>query len=361
MDFVKDRDLLPVWNKIQKNIRLDRNDGLSLFRSRDLHGMGGMANFVKEKKNGKIATFVLNRQINPTNICVLSCRFCHFSAKPGTLKAYAYSFGEILSKISPELKEVHITGSLHPEWTFDVYLRIVREIKNNFPTIQIKAFTAVEIDYFSKLAGKPVDYVLEKLMEAGVESLPGGGAEVFSDRIRHALFPLKIGADRWLEIHRKAHQLGLRSNATLLYGHIETDEEKVDHMLKLRGLQDETGGFLSFVPLAYQPGTLSDVTRRASVFEDLKTIAIGRLLLDNFEHIKAYWVTLGEETASVALHFGADDLDGTVGEEKIMHAASATSPVQMARDRLVQLIREAGLEPVERDGLFRQELREVLV
>jgi aminodeoxyfutalosine synthase len=244
-------------------------------------------------------------------------------------------------------------SGLYNEWSFEDYLDVVRVIKRNFPRIQIKAYTAVEIDFFSRKEKRPLKDILAKMIEAGVVCLPGGGAEVFSERVRKALFPFKIGAPKWLEVHRTAHQMGLRSNATLLYGHMETSEERVNHMFKLRDLQDETGGFLSFIPLAYQPGTTHVVKRQASVVDDLKTIAAARLFLDNFEHIKAYWVTMGEQTASMALHFGADDIDGTIGEERIMHAAQATSPTRMARESLVRLIREAGREPVERNCLYQ--------
>jgi aminodeoxyfutalosine synthase len=234
----------------------------------------------------------------------------------------------------------------------EAYLDVVRVIKARFPRIQIKAYTAVEVDFFSRKEKISIEETLRRMMEAGVVCLPGGGAEVFSERVRKALFPFKIGAPKWLEVHRTAHRLGLRSNATLLYGHMETFEERVNHMLKLRGLQDETKGFLSFIPLAYQPGTTQVVKRQASVVDDLKTIAASRLLLDNFDHIKAYWVTMGEDTASIALNYGADDVDGTIGEERIMHAAQASSPLELTRKRLMALIREAGRVPVERDCLY---------
>ncbi len=259
---------------------------------------------------------------------------------------------EILDRCSPELREVHIVGGLHPDWPWERYLEMLRAIKRRVPRIQIKAWTAVEIDYFSKKFRLSIEDVLRQLEAAGLSALPGGGAEVFSERVRKALFPFKIGAPRWLEIHRIAHRLGIPTNATLLYGHMETHEERVDHLLRLRALQDETHGFMSFIPLAYQPGKTQVVSRQASALEDLRTIAIARLLLDNVPHLKAYWVTMGEGIASVALHFGADDLDGTIGEERIMHAAEASSPVSLTRDRLVEMIRESGCVPVERDALY---------
>ncbi len=349
---IKDPNIAPLWNKVQNGERLSFADGQTLFASDDVHGLGFMANWVKEQKTGDRATFVMNRQINPTNICVLSCHFCDYATKSNRTNAYIMSHNEILSKLNDDLREVHIVSGLYRGWTFDQYLDVVRAIKNRFPSIQVKAYTAVEIDFFARREKKSIKEILTLMIDAGVVCIPGGGAEVFSERVRKALYPFKIGAPKWLEVHRTAHELGLRSNSTLLYGHMETIDERLVHILKLRDLQDETRGFLSFIPLAYQPGTTQVVKRQASVIDDLKTIAVSRLLLDNFDHIKAYWVTMGEETASIALNYGADDIDGTIGEEKIMHAAKASSPLQMARERLVNLIREAGRVPVERDCLY---------
>jgi aminodeoxyfutalosine synthase len=312
-----------------------------------------MANWVKEQKTGNRATFVMNRQINPTNVCVLSCHFCDYATKANRTNAYIMTKDDVLARVNGELREVHIVSGLYRGWTFDEYLDVVRVIKAAHPHIQVKAYTAVEIDFFARRENTSIKNILERMIQAGVVCIPGGGAEVFSERVRKALFPFKIGAPKWLEVHRTAHQLGLRSNSTLLYGHMETIEERLNHMLKLRDLQDETRGFLSFIPLAYQPGTTQVVKRQASVLDDLKTIAISRLMLDNFDHIKAYWVTMGEDTASIALNYGADDIDGTIGEEKIMHAAKASSPLQMARERLITLIREAGRVAVERDCLYQ--------
>jgi len=344
--------LLPLWKKVQEGVRLNAEEGLALFQTDDLLGLGFMANVVKEKKTGDWGTFVVNRQINPTNVCVLSCHFCDYATTINRPNAYVMSREDILSKCSEELSEVHIVSGLYNGWTFDRYLDVIRIVKAGYPRIQIKAYTAVEVDFFTRIAKLSLREVLMEMIKAGTVCLPGGGAEVFSERVRKALFPFKIGSARWLEIHKTAHELGLRSNATLLYGHIETLEERVTHMVKLRELQDVTKGFLSFIPLAYQPGQTKVVEHQTSSVDDLKTIAVSRLMLDNFEHIKAYWVTVGEETASMALHFGADDLDGTIGEEKIMHAARAASPFSMARERLIQLVREAGRVPVERDGLY---------
>lgn len=346
-------DLLErVTQTIQQQRRLTREDALALFASEDVIGLGRLAEQVKRARWGDRAHFVINRQINPSNVCVLSCRFCDFAAKRGQPGAYELTIQEIVERCHADLREVHIVGGLHPDWRWDHYLEMLRAIKAAFPQIQIKAWTAVEIDYFSKKFRLGVEDVLRQLQAAGLTALPGGGAEVFSERVRKALFPFKIGAPRWLEIHQVAHRLGIPTNATLLYGHMETHAERVDHMLKLRALQDQTRGFMSFIPLAYQPGKTQVVGRQPSAIDDLKTVAIARLLLDNIPHIKAYWVTMGEESASVALHFGADDIDGTIGEERIMHAADAASPASLTRDRLIELIRGSGCIPVERDALY---------
>ncbi len=348
----KDKNLERVQEKVNAGERLFREEGLKLFSASDILALGKIADGIKKRRHGNKVTYVVNRQINPTNICVLSCKFCDYATKKNRPNAYAMTLEEILNHCSPDLKEVHIVGGLYHEWPFKFYLDIVRAIHEKFPAIQIKAYTAVEIDFFARMEKCSIEKILTRLKEAGLVCLPGGGAEVFSERVRKALFPFKIGAPRWLEIHKTAHQLGIRSNSTLLYGHIETHEERVDHMLKLRELQDETKGFLSFIPLAYQAGKGKVVSHSVSSLEDLKTIAIARILLDNFDHIKSYWVTMGEETASMALHFGADDLDGTIGKEKIMHAADATSPLGMAKERLEQLILSANGIPLERDALY---------
>lgn len=342
-----------VEQKISCKERFTREDGLELFKVSDIIRLGRLADSVKRERWGDKAHFVINRQINPSNVCVLSCKFCDFASKRGRPDAYEMTIEEVVNSCSEELREVHIVAGLHPDWKWEFYLDMFRAIKESYPQIQIKAWTAVEIDYFSKKFRLSVAEVLNQFKAVGLVALPGGGAEVFSERVRKALFPFKLGAPRWLEVHRTAHQQGIPTNATLLYGHIETYEDRVDHMLKLRDLQDETNGFMSFIPLAYQVGNTKIVSRQASALEDVKTIAISRLLLDNFAHIKAYWVTIGEELASIALHFGADDIDGTIGEERIMHDAGATSPVAMTRDHLIELIKEAGCIPVERDALYR--------
>ena len=347
-----DRDLIPVWEKVLGDERLSQTDGMRLFETQDFPAVGRMADYVKTQRDGDRVFFVLNRQLNPTNICVLSCSFCDFAKKKGDADAYEMSMEEILAHVDEDTREVHMVGGHHPDWPFEKYVDIVRTLHETYPDVQVKAFTAAEIDYFWRRWKVTPEESLARLKEAGLRSMPGGGAEVFSDRVHKLLFAGKSNADRWLEIHRLAHNMGIRSNATLLYGHIETYQERVDHMLRLRELQDETGGFLAFIPLEYQVGDTHLVPRQASAIDDLKTIAAARLLLDNFPHIKAYWVMITEETASVALHFGASDMDGTIGRERIAHAAKAASPGGLARERVIQLIKDAGKVPVERDALY---------
>jgi aminodeoxyfutalosine synthase len=352
-DNLRDPALRLIGAKLETGERLDRADGLALLASDDLLGVGRLGNAVKEHRSGPYAFFVLNRQINPTNICVLSCKFCDYATKAGDDDAYEMTLEDIVDKVKEPIDEVHIVGGLHPTWPFEYYEEMLRAVRTANPNAQIKAFTAVEIDFFARIAKISIQEVLERLQAAGLDTMPGGGSEVFSERVRQELFREKMGAERWLEIHRVAHGMGIRTNATLLYGHIETHEERVDHMLTLRDLQDDTGGFLSFIPLAFQLGYSNIVDRPASALDDLKTIATSRLLLDNFPHIKAYWVMLGGETASMALQWGADDLDGTIGEEKIAHAALADTPLGLTTHSMLKLVREAGRVPVQRDAFYR--------
>ncbi|WP_457643861.1 aminofutalosine synthase MqnE [Persephonella sp.] len=358
LSFASDRELLPIIDKVLEGKRLSPEDGLKLFETPDLLTVGTLANFVTEKKNGRYAYFVINRQINPTNICALDCNFCAFATMDkNDPKAYEMSYEDILAKakyaVEQGASEVHIVGGLHPDWDFDVYLKMVSILKENFPQLHIKAFTAVEIDYFSRISGLSYREVLEKLKEAGLGSLPGGGAEIFSPRVRRIIAPTKIGWKKYLEVHKTAHKMGLHSTVTMLYGHVETYEERIDHMVKIREAQDETGGFTCFIPLAYQPENNElNITEHTHGVDDLKTIAVSRLMLDNIPHIKAYWVMIGEKIAQVALNFGADDMDGTVMEEKIAHFAGAKSPTQQQKEKLIRLIKEAGKIPVERDTLY---------
>ncbi len=358
LSFATDKNLFPIIDKVLEGKRLSFDDGIALFNTNDLNTLGTLANYVTEQKNGKYAYFVINRQINPTNVCSLECKFCAFATiDRNDPKAYEMSIDEIIEKVKyaveNEASEVHIVGGLHPDWSFEDYINIIREIRKQFPSLHIKAFTAVEIDYLSRLSGLSYEEVLIKLKEAGLNSLPGGGAEIFSPRARRIIAPEKIGWKKYLEIHKIAHKLGLHSTTTMLYGHIETIEERVDHILKIRDAQDETGGFTCFIPLAYQPENNElEINEHTSGIDDLKTIAVSRLLLDNIDHIKAYWVMIGEKIAQIALNFGADDMDGTVMEEKIAHFAGAKSPTKQQKEKLIRLIKEAGKIPVERDTLY---------
>lgn len=351
----RDERLVPLWDKVQRGERLTLEDGLILFGTNDIIALGKMAATVQQRLNGDAVYFALNQKIEPSNICVLACRFCNFALKADQPGAYDMSLPEILGMIKPGIREVHITGSLNPHRPWNYYVEMIRQIKEHFPQTDLKAFTAVELDFFSKKFKLSLKEILEQLKAAGLDTLPGGGAEVFSERIRRELFPQKIGAQTWLNIHQLAHRLGIRSNATLLYGHIETCEERLKHLVLLRAAQDETGGFLAFIPLAFQPGStgIKPPHEFTSAIDDLKTIAVSRLILDNFPHIKAYWVMLTEEVAAAALNFGADDLEGTVGGEKIAHDAGAVSPMWLAQERLINIIRDAGKIPVERDGFYR--------
>ncbi len=347
----RDSSLIPIWNKVRSGERLTLKDGLDLYATPDLIGLGRMANEVCRAKSGDSVYFVINQKFEPTNICVLSCKFCDFAVKQGSAEAYEQSIDEMLGILNPDIREVHITMGLHPDWPWEHYLDMVRRIKESFPLIDVKAFTAVEIDFFAKKFKKTHEEVLRELKAVGLRTMPGGGAEVFSERVRKLIFNQKIGAKTWFEVHRTAHRLGIQSNVTMLYGHVETYEERIQHMIKTRDVQDETDGFLTFIPLAFQPGDTGIKTRNnfTSAIDDLKTIAISRLMLDNIPHIKAYWVMLTAEVAAVALNFGADDMDGIVGHERIAHDAGATSPMQLAKEKIISIIHEAGKVPIERD------------
>ena len=332
--------------------RLTQEEGVRLFDA-PLLDLGRLADAVARDRHGERVYFTVNRQLNPTNVCVLSCRFCDYAKKPGAPDAYTMTKEQIVAHVDPEITEIHIVGGLHNKWRFDDYLNVVRWVKEAKPSLSVKAYTAVEIDFFCRLTKRDAGWVLERLREAGLDALPGGGAEVFSERVRREIFHQKIGAQRWIEIHETAHRLGIPSNATLLYGHIETRAERVQHMILLRELETRAPGFFAFIPLAFQPGTTGLVRRQASAIEDLKTIAISRLVFDNVPHVKSYWVMLGQDTAGIALNFGASDMDGTIGVEKIAHAALARSPKGLAEEAMVHAIREAGKLPVQRDALYR--------
>ncbi|GAB4415582.1 MAG: aminofutalosine synthase MqnE [Thermodesulfovibrionales bacterium] len=356
--------LKTIKDKIFSGERLTDSDAVELFKNDNIFVIGSLASHVAKEKNGKNAYFVINRHINPTNICVNRCRFCAFSTSKGEPNAFELTIEEIINKLKTtpihpitdsldhQFREVHIVGGLHPDWPFDYYLRMISTIRLQFPDLHIKAFTAVEIDYFSRISGLSVKDVLERLKDSGLDTMPGGGAEIFAERVRKRLCPEKISGERWLDIHKTAHLCGIRTNASMLYGHIEDPEDRVDHLFRLRELQDATGGFQAFIPLAYHPRNTEIGGFYTSGIDDLRTIAVSRLVLDNFDHIKAYWIMLGEKIAQLSLLFGADDIDGTIVEEKITHSAGAMSSEGMSREELIYLIERAGKVAIERDAFY---------
>lgn len=346
-----------IGEKVEKGIRLSKNDALTLINSNDIISIGQFASMVKERKTGNYAYFNVNRHINLTNICISRCKFCAFSRDKTDADAYTMTIDEVLDKAQQTrhlgITEFHIVSGLHPDLPFDYYLEVISSLKKMMPDVHIKAFTAVEINYFSKISNLSVKEVLLKLKESGLGSLPGGGAEILNHRVREAVCPKKADSEEWLEVMRIAHSLGLKSNATMLYGHIETPEDRIDHLLTLRKLQDETGGFQSFIPLPFHPrNTRLPDLEKPSAFESLKMLAISRLILDNFPHIKAFWIMLGLKVAQLSLLFGVDDIDGTVVEEKITHAAGAQTDQSISREELLELIFSTGRVPVERDTLY---------
>ncbi len=370
--------LKTIEKKVFSGKRLTPEDALALFQSDEIFAIGRLASYAAQKKNGNNVYFIQNHHINPTNICVNRCKFCAFSRSKGDKGAYELSIKEIIKKLrtqnpeprtqtkdlhlnprtleplNPSFSEVHIVGGLHPDWSFDFYLEMLKQIKKSFPDLHIKAFTAVEIDHFSRISGLRLTDTLSFLKEAGLDSMPGGGAEILNKKVRERICPEKIDGMRWLEVMKKAHSLGIKSNATMLYGHIEAYKHRVEHMLKLRTLQDKTGGFQAFIPLAFHPmNTKIEGAKHTSGIDDIKTIAVSRLFLDNFPHIKAYWIMLGEKIAQLALLFGADDLDGTIIEEKITHSAGAISGSVMTSAELINLIEKTGRIPVERDSFYQ--------
>jgi len=353
-----DPRLQRIHGKVLAGQRLDEQDALALYRTGDILALGWLANHVRESMHGDTTYFNVNRHLNPTNVCVAACRLCAFGRKQDTPGAYTMALQEAFdtaaSGYTDAVTEFHIVGGLHPDLPFQYFLDLISGLKQRFPQVHLKAFTMVEVAYLSKRAKLAIRETLEQLKAAGVDSLPGGGAEIFADRVRHIICDHKIDGDQWLDTAKLAHQIGLKSNATMLYGHVENDEDRVDHLLKLRALQDETHGFQTFIPLAFHPdNTALQHLPKTSGMLDIKQIAVSRLVLDNFPHIKAYWQMMSPKIAQIALRFGADDIDGTVIEEKIYHDAGATTPQGMQRKDLVRLIREAGREPVERDTLYR--------
>ncbi len=348
-----------IREKVEAGVRLSFEDGLDLEASNDLFAIGSMANLVRERYNGNFGYYNVNTHINPTNVCVYKCDFCAFRADLDDKRAYVMDRRQILERAGQAhargATELHIVGGLHHKLPFDYYVDLVRWIKEAYPEIHIKAYTGVEIEFFAKIARLSIREVLERLVEAGLGSLPGGGAEIFHPEVREEVCGAKASTETWLEVHRTAHKLGLHSNATMLYGHIDRAKHRIDHLVRLRDLQDETGGFQTFIPLAFHPdNSRMDEIPKPSGVMDLKTMAISRLMLDNFPHIKAYWVMLGIKTAQVALAFGADDIDGTVVHETIYHEAGAETPQEITVAEIRRLIAEAGRIPVERDTLYHR-------
>ena len=350
--------LREVADKLDGGIRLELEDGVRLFTCPDLLAVGWLANREREKRHGDRTFFNHNIRLEATNVCVASCLFCAFARlQPGDDGAYTMSheqaWGKLRERADQPLTEVHVVNGLHPDLPWDYYLELLRGFKRIRPDIHLKCFTAIEIAFFSELYGMTDEHVLRDLLDAGLDSLPGGGAEVFSERVRRKICHDKADADRYLAIHRLAHRLGMRSNVTMLYGHIETDEERVDHMLRARALQDETGGFQAFIPLAFHPDNNQMRKLPAPTAADtLRVHAVARLMLDNVPHVKAFWIATGVGVAQTSLWFGVDDLDGTVQEERIYHMAGAPTPEAMTPAEISRLIRIAGREPVERDTLY---------
>jgi aminodeoxyfutalosine synthase len=354
-----DARLEPIAQKVLAGERLDSADGLALFQSHDLLAVGWLANHVREQRHGNICYFNVNRHINPTNVCVAHCKLCAFGRSPDSPGAYTFALDEIYARaaegVAQGATEFHIVGGLHPDLPFDYYIDLIRGLKQRFPQVHLKAFTMVEVHYYARISKLSIRDTLLKMKEAGVDSLPGGGAEIFHPRVRRIICDHKVSGTMWLSIARTAHEIGLHSNATMLFGHVETLEERVDHLVRLRESQDKTRGFVAFIPLEFHPANtgLAHIPR-PSGFDALKTIAVSRLMLDNFDHIKAYWIMLTPRIAQIALRFGANDLDGTVVEEKIYHDAGATTPEHLTRAELERLIRAAGRVPVERDTLYNR-------
>jgi aminodeoxyfutalosine synthase len=355
---LKDLGLSDVADKVDAGERLSLDDGVRLFACPDLLALGWLANREREKRHSGRTYYNFNIRLEATNVCVASCLFCSFARlKPGDPGSYTMSLEQTWDKLRERahqpLTEIHVVNGLHPDLPFDYYTEMLRGFKRIRPGIHLKCFTAVEIAFFADLYSMTDEQVLRELQAAGLDSLPGGGAEIFAERVRRKICHDKCGTDRYLEIHRTAHSLGMRSNVTMLYGHIETNEERVDHMLRARALQDETGGFQAFIPLAFHPD--NNQMRKLpgpSATETLRVHAVSRLMLDNIPHVKAFWIATGVEVAQLALWFGVDDLDGTVQEEKIYHMAGARTPEAMSTSAIRRLIRVAGREPVERDTLY---------
>lgn len=351
--------LAGIRDKILAGQRLSAEDGLRLYQSADINALGHLANMVRERLHGNRVWWVRNVHINYTNICANKCLFCAFHARAGGPEPYVLSPDEVRTRLracgDEPLGEVHVVGGVNPQLPYDYYLNLVRTVKETRPEACVKAFTMVELAQIREVAGKPLPAVLNDLKQAGLDCCPGGGAEVFSERLRAELFPRKLSGDQWMHIARQVHEAGIPTNATMLYGHLESPQEKVEHLIRLRQLQDETHGFLAFVPLVFHPeNTQLAHLPSCTGLQDLREIAVSRLMLDNFAHIKAYWVMLSPEVAQIALWWGADDVDGTIVKEEIVHQAGARTPAGLTCDELIRRITEAGRKPVQRDALYNE-------
>ena len=363
---VTDANLYPIYDKVQAEERLSFDDGIALYESPDITGVGYLANIVRERQNGNFAYYNINQHIDYSNVCILHarCHFCAFARKNiKTDGAWEMSVDEFLDNAAYSIDhgctEIHSVGGLHPKLPFEYYLDMLRGLKKRMPQVHLKFFTAVEIHHFSRIFKMSIEEVLIALREAGLDSLPGGGAEIFAEETREKICPGKLSAEGWLEVHDIAHRLNIPTNATMLYGHLETVEDRVDHLIRLRTQQDRSGGFITFIPLAFHPeNTRMAYLPSTSGLTDLQNIAVSRLILDNFSHIKAYWIMIGMNVAQVSLSYGADDIDGTVTEEKITHMAGAVTPESVTVAEISRVIREAGRIPIERDTLYNEIIRE---
>jgi aminodeoxyfutalosine synthase len=346
-----------IRRKVEAEERLTFDEGVFLMNAQDLLAIGKIANIARRRKNGNRAYYTINGHINHTNVCVNKCKFCAFQKEKGTPEAYTMGLEQIMSEAAksynPWISEYHIVGGLHPDLPYSYYREMISKLREAYPHVHLQAFTAVEIEYFSRISGMSIKETFMDMKNAGLGSLPGGGAEIFAERTRKRICPEKISGDKWLEVMETAHGIGLRSNATMLYGHIESVEERIDHLIRLRELQDKTGGFMTFIPLAFHPlnTDLNDRTFTSGQL-DIRMLAVSRLMLDNFDHIKAFWIMISPAISQLSLFFGADDVDGTVIEEKITNAAGGQSGKSLTLAQLEGLIIEAGMEPVRRDTLY---------
>lgn len=358
--FARYGSLADIAEKVIAGDRLTFDDGMRLYASNDILALGKMADIVNQRKNGDVVYFVQNHRVTPTNVCAYHCNFCSFRRNYKDRDAFIRSPEDLVDRAAQtyteRTSEFHIVGGMIPEMDVAYFVTLIQALKETFPTVHVKAFTAVEIAYMAEVSNMSFEEALKRLAEAGLDAMPGGGAEIFHPEVRRKICPEKADGNEWLEIHGLAHKLGIKTNATMLYGHIERADHRVDHLIRLRDQQDATGGFLTFIPLAYHPEN-NNLGRAKKLdwttgFEDLKALAISRLMLDNFAHVKAYWISMTPQLAQVSLSFGVSDVDGTVVEEDIYHAAGATTEQGMTRQELTHLIRSAGKVPVERDALY---------